>query len=107
MARRIARGHFLGRVGRFGLAILGWAARCNPTAERPPGFGRFGSWFLQSVFNFSFDCPKRPKATGGNVAGTGRGLGALGHLGGLGYRFSVAPKSYLITILNKEYFLVG
>lgn len=71
--------------------LFGVAARGNPTAEQPPGFGRFGSSHLKSVFDFIFDDPKRPNASGGGNVGTGRGLGALGHLGGLGHRFPVAP----------------
>ena len=71
--------------------LFGVAARLDPSANRPPGFGRFGSWFLKSVFDFHFDDPKRPRATGGGNVGTGRGLGALGHLGVLGHRFPVAP----------------
>ena len=91
VAARFCAGHLPWALWAVWVGLFGVAARVNPTTERPPGFGSFGSSHLKSVFDFDFDDPKRPKASGGGNVGTGRGLGALGHLGVLGHRFPVAP----------------
>ena len=91
VAARFCGGHLPWALWAVWVGLFGLAARGNPTAERPPGFGSFGSWFPKSVFDFGFGSPKRPKASGGDFVGTRRGGGALGHLGVLGHRFSVAP----------------
>ena len=53
--------------------LFGVAARVDPTTERPPGFGSFGSSFLKSVFNFVFGYPKRPKPPGETSRAWGEG----------------------------------
>lgn len=80
--------------------LFGVAARLDPPAERPPGFGQFGQSHWKSVFDFQSHCPKRLRIGAAICAGRKEGKRVLGHLGALGSGFPTAPIPYYFPHLT-------
>ena len=73
VAARFCAGHLPWALWAVWVDLFKAAARVDPTTERPPGFGSFGSSHLKSVFDFGFDDLKRPKASGDRCRPMARG----------------------------------